>query len=162
MRSSLFALTFLGACLSAPVCAQISGAPADQERPAEHVAENIANLLLEPVRRGELEEAIGRKNYQRAEQILVEESEREPKSARSAKLLTVAGGVFFLDGQYLDAIIAWERAEAIAPLDERNRFTLAMASLLAGAAGLRCAKLFGGCWKVTAGDRTRSDDDAGI
>ena len=46
---------------------------------------------------------------------------------RSAKLLTVAGGVFFLDGQYLDAVIAWERAETIAPLDERSRFTLAMA-----------------------------------
>jgi Flp pilus assembly protein TadD len=67
------------------------------------------------------------RDYRRAEKILVEESERQPKSPRSAKLLAMAGGVFFLDGQYLDSVIAWKRAEAITPLDDRSRFTLSMA-----------------------------------
>src|SRR5437667_8956588 len=39
----------------------------------------------------------------------------------------MAGGIFFLDGQYLQAAIAWKKAEAIASLVDRNRFTLAMA-----------------------------------
>lgn len=69
------------------------------------------------------------KDYRGAEQILVDESKHDPESPRSAKLLSMAGGVFFLDGQYLDAVIAWERAEAISPLDDRNRFTLAMADI---------------------------------
>ncbi len=102
-------------------------APADQDRVAEHAAENLADLQLDAARRAQLEDAMSHKDYRRAEQILVEESEHEPKSPRSAKLLTMAGGVFFLDGQYLDAVIAWERAEAISPLDDRSRFTLAMA-----------------------------------
>ncbi|HWX91557.1 MAG TPA: tetratricopeptide repeat protein [Terriglobales bacterium] len=67
------------------------------------------------------------RDYRRAEKILVDESEHDPRSPRSAKLLAMAGGVFFLDGQYLDSVIAWKRAEAITPLDDRSRFTLAMA-----------------------------------
>jgi len=39
----------------------------------------------------------------------------------------VAGGVFFLDGKYVNSAIAWKKADAIVPLDERSRFTLAMA-----------------------------------
>jgi len=73
------------------------------------------------------EDAMKLRDYRRAETILVEESKRDPESLRSARLLVMAGGVFFLDGQYLDSIIAWKRAEAISPLDERSRFTLAMA-----------------------------------
>src|SRR6266704_4058797 len=59
--------------------------------------------------------------------ILVEEAEQDPKSFRATNLLEFAGGVFFLDGQYVNSVIAWKKAEAIAPLDERTRFTLAMA-----------------------------------
>lgn len=58
--------------------------------------------------------------------LLVEEVDADPKSNRAARLLVLAGGVFFLDGQYLNAAIAWKKAEAIAPLDDRSRFTLAI------------------------------------
>ncbi|PYU57437.1 MAG: hypothetical protein DMG55_20175 [Acidobacteria bacterium] len=75
----------------------------------------------------ELEKAINTRDYKPAEKILVEEAEHDLKSSRSAKLLAMAGGIFFLDGQYLQAAIAWKKAEAIASLDDRNRFTLAMA-----------------------------------
>jgi tetratricopeptide (TPR) repeat protein len=85
------------------------------------------DLPLDAAQRLELENAIQRRDYKRAETLLVEEAERDPKSVRAARLLVIAGGIFFLDGQYLNSAIAWKKAEAIAPLDERSRFTLAMA-----------------------------------
>jgi predicted Zn-dependent protease len=62
----------------------------------------------------------------------VEESNLNPKSPDAARLLEVAGGIFFLDKQYLDAAIAWKRAEAITPLAPRSRFTLAMTYIKLG------------------------------
>jgi tetratricopeptide (TPR) repeat protein len=119
-------VALLSACLASPLVAQ--SPPARQEdHPSEQSVGDLSALQLDPSRRAELEDAIKQRDYRRAEKILVEESEREPKSPRSAKLLTMAGGVFFLDGRYLDSVIAWKRAEAITPLDDRSRFTLAMA-----------------------------------
>src|SRR2546430_8436482 len=84
-------------------------------------------LQLDPLRLTELEKAINARDYKVAEKILVEEAERDSRLPRSAKLLAIAGGIFFLDAQYLEAAIAWKKAEAIVTLDDRNRFTLAMA-----------------------------------
>ncbi len=86
----------------------------------------IDDLPLDPARRLEFEKALRERDYKRAETILVEEAERDPKTPRAAKLLTIAGGIFFLDGQFLNAAIALKKADTIAPLDERNRFTMAM------------------------------------
>jgi tetratricopeptide (TPR) repeat protein len=88
---------------------------------------DLSALQLEPARRVELESALKQREYKQAEAILVVEAERDPKSPRAAKLLAIAGGIFFLDAQYLNSAIAWKKSEAIAPLDERDRFTLAMA-----------------------------------
>jgi tetratricopeptide (TPR) repeat protein len=60
---------------------------------------------------------------------LVEEAQRDPTSARTAKLYTLVGHILFLDGQYLNSAIAWKKAEAIAPLDDQTRFLLAMTYL---------------------------------
>ena len=87
----------------------------------------LAELGMEGERRGELQDALKQRDYKRAETLLVEEAEREPKSVHAAKALTLAGGVFFLDGEYPNSVIAWKKADAIAPLDDRSRFTLAMA-----------------------------------
>jgi tetratricopeptide (TPR) repeat protein len=87
----------------------------------------LASLEMEAGRRVELESALTHQDYKRAEAMLVEEAEREPKSTRAAKALALAGGIFFLDAQYLNSAIAWKKAEAITPLDERSRFSLAMA-----------------------------------
>jgi tetratricopeptide (TPR) repeat protein len=46
--------------------------------------------------------------------------------------LRVLGGVFFLRGRPLNAAVALKKAEAIAPLDERSRFTLVMAYVALG------------------------------
>ncbi len=88
---------------------------------------DLSRLELPPGRRTELKIALEKKDYKRAEMILVEEAEQDPKSFRAANLLEFAGGVFFLDGEYLNSVIVWKKAEAIAPLDERASFTLAMA-----------------------------------
>jgi tetratricopeptide (TPR) repeat protein len=88
---------------------------------------DLLALQLSDARRLDLEEALNRRNWKKAETILVEEVDSDPKSRRAAKLLVLAGGVFFLDGQYLNAAISWKKSEAIVPLDDRSRFTLAMA-----------------------------------
>ena len=90
---------------------------------------NLSDLELASTSRLELESALKHRDFKRAETILVQEAERDPKSVRAAKLLRTAGGVFFLDGQYMNAVVAWKKAEAIAPLDDRSRFTLAMADI---------------------------------
>jgi tetratricopeptide (TPR) repeat protein len=99
-----------------------------QESPSEVAREyDLSRLDLSPEKHNQLKEALERKDYQTAEKILVEEAGREPTSLRAARLFEFSGGLFFLDGQYVNSVIAWKKAEAIAPLDERTRFTLAMA-----------------------------------
>ncbi len=111
------------------VCAQAASShlPAVQDQPADINVQNLADLQLDAKLQEELEGAIGRHDYPSAEMILVSEAERDPKSVRGARLLSVAGSVFFLDGKYVNSAIAWKKADAVAPLDERSRFTLAMA-----------------------------------
>jgi tetratricopeptide (TPR) repeat protein len=98
-----------------------------EELSVTSVPHELSDLQLDDARRVELEDALKQRDYKHVETILVKESERDPKSLRAAKLLVLAGGIFFLDGQYLNSAIAWKKAEAIAPLDTRSSFTLAMA-----------------------------------
>jgi Flp pilus assembly protein TadD len=115
-------IIFISLALSVLAMAQ---APVQENNPV------TADLPLAPAQRAELAAALRARNYTRAETILVaeikRETEREPQSPRAAKLLLAAGGLFFLDGQFLNSAISYKKAEAIAPLDERSRFTLAMA-----------------------------------
>ena len=103
--------------------------PLDAPPPAPF---DLSRLELNSEQRTELAAALEKRDYQRAETILVGEVEHDPKSLRAANLLEFAGGVFFLDGKYLNSVIAWKKAEAITPLDERTRFTLAMAYIKLG------------------------------
>jgi tetratricopeptide (TPR) repeat protein len=89
-------------------------------------------LQLDSEQRAKMEAALARKDYKSAEAVLVEEADKEPKSVRAASLLEFAGGVFFLDREYLKSAIAFKKAEAIAPMSERSRFTLAMAYIELG------------------------------
>lgn len=71
-----------------------------------------------------MQEAVRTRDYSRAEIILAGEIEKNPKSP---ELLKVLGSIFFLDGKYLNTAIALKKAEAISPLDNLSRFTLALA-----------------------------------
>jgi len=74
--------------------------------------------------RSALQKALDARDYVGAETTLMKEIDRNPKSTQ---LLTFVASVFFLDGKYLNSAIALKKAEALAPLDDRSRFTLAMA-----------------------------------
>lgn len=80
-------------------------------------------------RRARIEEALRARAYDQAETLLLEAVGQEP---RSAELLRVLGGVLFLRGRPLNAAVAFKKAEALAPLDERSRFTLVMAYVVLG------------------------------
>lgn len=121
-RTILTAALILGT--SSPV---LSGAKQEEDPSAKNLARQLRAQQLEPVRLAGLEKALQQRDYAGAEKILVEEAERDPRSKRSASLLELAGGIFFLDDQYLNAAIAWKRADAITPINDRSRFTLAMA-----------------------------------
>lgn len=121
-------LTALALCLIPLVRGQVP-VPQQDDPSSSSLPRQLSDLRLDPSRQAELERAIQARDYAAAEKVLVEEAERDPKSPRSARLFAIAGGIFFLDGQYSNAVIAWKKAEAIAPLDERSRFTLAMACI---------------------------------
>lgn len=128
MRASTLKFwVLLIAWLSLPLIAQ--QVPAPGALPVLGTPGLLAGLQLEPSRSAELESALNRRDYKRAETILLEEAQRDPTSARTAKLYTVVGHILFLDGQYLNSAIAWKKAEAIASLDDQSRFSLAMAYL---------------------------------
>src|SRR5260370_2640948 len=64
--------------------------------------------------------------------MLVEEDTKDPTSLKAANIYTLAGHLFFLDGQYLDSGIFWEKGDAIVAVDSQSRFTLAMADIRLG------------------------------
>ncbi len=80
-------------------------------------------------RRARIEEALRARAYDRAETLLLEAVEREPQSP---ELLRALGGVLFVRGRPLNAAVAFKKAQALAPLDEGSRFTLAMAYVAMG------------------------------
>jgi tetratricopeptide (TPR) repeat protein len=95
---------------------------AGQESPGVE-ARAIQNAPLDAATRGALMAALQTRDYKRAEKLLVKAIEQNPKAA---SLLTLAAAVFFQDGEYMNAAIAMKKAEKLAPLDDANRFTLAM------------------------------------
>ncbi|MBA2677177.1 MAG: tetratricopeptide repeat protein [Ktedonobacteraceae bacterium] len=120
--------SLLGASVfSVHLNAQQNPPPAHDDEAPFYVAPLRPDLPLDPAQYSELRTALEQRNYERAETILIDEIARDSKSIKAGKLLAFAGGIFFLNREYLNAAIAWKKAEAIAPLDERSRFTLAMA-----------------------------------
>ena len=87
-------------------------------------ARDLDQVPLEDGERTRLAEALKAGAYDRAQAVLLDAYARSP---RSPALLRLLGGVLFVRGEYLDSAIALKKAEALAPLDARSRFTLAMA-----------------------------------
>lgn len=97
------------------------------EKPAPPPPPAASTLALDPQQRDALERAIKARNYESAEKLLVAEIDQKPKSPELLKFL---GSVFFLDGKYLNTAIALKKAEALEPLDNPSRFTLALAYII--------------------------------
>jgi tetratricopeptide (TPR) repeat protein len=99
-------------------------AAADESAPP---ASEIASLGLSETQSLALQHALDAHDFIAAEKLLLAEIDRDPHSPRAARLLAFVGGVYFLDHDYLNAAVAWKKSEAIAPLDPRLQFSLAMA-----------------------------------
>ena len=84
---------------------------------------------LQPAVRSQLEQALKVRDYPRAEVLLADEIERDPKRSDLLKLL---GHIFFLDGRYLNCAVAMKKADALGGLDESGRFLLAMSYVRLG------------------------------
>jgi tetratricopeptide (TPR) repeat protein len=116
-----------------PMALSWSQSPADEPAPPASPAASpiaslgIASLGLDPPQSSTLQHAIDVRDYSTAEKLLLDEINRDPHSERAARLLAYAGSVYFLNRDYLSAAVAWKKSEAIAPLDPRLRFSLAMA-----------------------------------
>lgn len=74
-----------------------------------------------------LKTAVAEHDYIAAEKLLLSEIEQDPRSPRAATLLAYLGSVYFLSHDYLNAVIAWKKSDAIQPLGSDLQFSLAMA-----------------------------------
>ena len=120
----LFSYLLLG--LATPIEPALAQAGRDIQ-PLPTVAPNVVqNLPLNAVQRSALQSALDGHHYDTAESLLVSEIQRNP---RSPQLLAFLGSVSFLNGNYINAAIALKKAEALGPLENRDRFILAMAYL---------------------------------
>lgn len=80
---------------------------------------------LPPAHRGgAIERALAARAWDRAEQLLVAAAEGSPASP---ELLEVLGSVFLIEQKPLNAAIAFKKADALRPLDDRRRFALVLA-----------------------------------
>jgi len=100
---------------------------APEEKPASPPPPAASTLPLDPQKRDALEQALKARNYDSAEKLLVAEIDQKPKSPELLKFLA---SVFFLDAKYLNTAVALKKAEAIKPLDNPSRFTLALAYII--------------------------------
>ena len=99
----------------------------DDTPSAEPTSDAYQQLPLGEAERATLREAVKAHDYARAETLLAAESERHP---RVQVLLTTLGSIFFLDGKYLNCAVALKKAEALVPLADRDRFTLALSYII--------------------------------
>ena len=87
----------------------------------------IQSLPMDTASRDTLISAVKSRQYVQAEKILIDAIRKDPESPQ---LLTVLGGIYFLNGDYLESAVAMKKAERLAPLNNPDRFTLAMAYIV--------------------------------
>jgi tetratricopeptide (TPR) repeat protein len=117
----------LAVLLAATASAQEPSRPEGTVVPLDARDLDAAGLAVD--RRALIAQALAGGAYEQAQALLVEEAKRNP---RSPELLRLLGGVFFVRREFLGSAIAFKKAEALAPLDERSRFTLAMSYVVLG------------------------------
>jgi tetratricopeptide (TPR) repeat protein len=113
-------MLLVASCLR-PVCAALQGEDAAS---ISTIAAAISDLPLEPAAHLEIDLALKAHNYEAVEETLMRVASQHPKMPL---LYNCLGRIFFIDAKYLNAAIAMKKAEALQPLEERDRFTLAMA-----------------------------------
>ena len=89
----------------------------------------IQTLPMSAAAKSTLEQALGTRHYTAAEELLAEESTKNPKSQ---PLLLALANVLFLDGKQLNSAVVLKKAELLGPMDERNRLLLALCYVALG------------------------------
>lgn len=92
----------------------------------------ITSLHLPADIADQLSQALARHDYISAEKLLLPEIARDSHSPRGARLLAFIGVIYFSNQDYPNAVLAWKKSEAIAPLGSDLRFSLAMAYIHVG------------------------------
>jgi tetratricopeptide (TPR) repeat protein len=111
---------------------RFSFAQAVADQPSQQQPISIASLGLTSADATALQNAISAHDYPAAEKTLLAAINHDSHSPRAAHLFAFAGTVYFLNGDYPNAAIAWKKSEAIAPLEPALRFSLAMAYIRMG------------------------------
>jgi len=109
-----------------------------QELSPPSPANLLETLPVDAQRRSTLQEAIGKRQYAAAENLLAEEATKHPGSQA---LLVALANVLFLDGKQLNTAVVLKKAELLGPLDERSRFLLALSYISLGKKNLAIPEL---------------------
>ncbi|MCC7156905.1 MAG: tetratricopeptide repeat protein [Bryobacterales bacterium] len=110
-----------GLLLAAAVLGQ---AQPEASAPQPNAAGLLAAAPLVAGQREQIRAALERRDYKLAAALLAKQMETSPGSAG---LLTLAGRVYLLDKDPLNAAIAFKKSEQYAPLPAQDRFSLALA-----------------------------------
>jgi tetratricopeptide (TPR) repeat protein len=86
----------------------------------------VSRLPIDAAEKRRLAADLRHRRFEAAETLLLKEANKQPKAAA---LFAFAGRVFFLDRKYTNCVIAYSKAEKLAPLGELDQFTMAMAFL---------------------------------
>ena len=92
----------------------------------------VETLDLSPATTSQLRQDLEVHDYVAAEKLLLPEIDHDPHSLHAAALLSFIGGVFYLNGDYFHAAVAWSKSQAIAPLNPELKFSLAMTYIRMG------------------------------
>ncbi len=89
--------------------------------------ERIQNAPLAPDERRAVTTSFSQKDFNRLEAILAGATPSEAPNDRAATLRALLGALEFLGGRMHQAVQAFQQADGLSPLDDHDRFTLAMA-----------------------------------
>jgi len=120
----------LGLSWSLLVTVNLLGPPSSAQTVTDEthpVTSSVESLGLSKEQALQLQRAMDAQDYIPAEKLLLAEIDHDPHSPRTARLLKFVGSVYFLNHDYMNAAVAWKKSEAVAPLEPRLEFSLAMA-----------------------------------
>jgi tetratricopeptide (TPR) repeat protein len=89
--------------------------------------ERIRKAPLTPAQQNALTAAWSQKEFERMEGVLIGAAQTAQPKDRAAELCALLGALEFLNGRLKQAVQGFRQADALSPLDDNDRFTLAMA-----------------------------------
>ena len=107
----------------------------------ENLIDRLRNCHLPGDRRDELVRLYSARDFGRVETMLEQQAAAAGNSPAAGELEALAGAAAFLHGEMQRAVEAFRRSDALSPLDERDRFTWAMALVKLGDAGAASLQL---------------------